>query len=258
MNGWICLHRSIQDHWIFDKDDYFRAWIVMLMEVNHKQNRALINGVFLTCDRGESVLSKSSWAKKFGKNWNRKKVERFFKYLENDHMIVQQNVHVTTKLSICNYGKYQDKIISKRPSDEPPERPTHVQPTSNPRPQPNNDNNDNKYSSSPSDGRKKFAMHIGWKPNFDDRTKLALRQTGLNPDDEAQQLKNYIAAKIDDVGDERTQHEWNKSFKNTLMKFCLNTGSKNATSQRPSKPSFNAAAAITASAIESHDPEDTF
>lgn len=116
--GFIALHRSIQNHWIFDDAERLRAWLIMLMTVNHKENKTLIKGKLLACPRGESLLSHSSWATKFGKGWNRQKVIRFFKLLESDSMIEQVNEQVTTRVIINNYAGYQDLHNLKRTPNE--------------------------------------------------------------------------------------------------------------------------------------------
>lgn len=116
--GWITIERDIQEHWIFKDAEKLRAWLIVLMQVNHKENKSLIKGKLMTCNRGESLMSHNSWAEKFGKNWNRSKVIRFFKLLETDHMIVQHNEKVTTRLSVCNYTQYQDKSKKSEQANE--------------------------------------------------------------------------------------------------------------------------------------------
>ena len=32
--GWIKLNKKIKNHWLWDKPEYLRAWIDMLMEAN--------------------------------------------------------------------------------------------------------------------------------------------------------------------------------------------------------------------------------
>ena len=118
MSGWITLHRQIKDHWVYDNPDYFRAWVTLLMEVNYDKHKTLIKGKLLSCDRGESLLSQSNWACKFGKNWNRQRVIRFFKLLESDEMIRTKNEHVTTRLIVNNYTKYQGINKDNRTGDD--------------------------------------------------------------------------------------------------------------------------------------------
>jgi hypothetical protein len=67
----------------------------------------MINGTLYECDRGQSLLSIGSWADKF--LWSIKQVRTFFKLLEKDGMIAVEGLRHTTRLTICNYGLYQDK-----------------------------------------------------------------------------------------------------------------------------------------------------
>jgi uncharacterized phage protein (TIGR02220 family) len=109
MTGWIKLHRSIKDNWIYDNPDYLKAWITILMEVNHKGNKVLIGSELVDCPRGSSLNSLSTWANKFGNNWTVRKVRTFFQLLGNDEMIDTQGLRKTTRLSVCKYGTYQDQ-----------------------------------------------------------------------------------------------------------------------------------------------------
>ena len=226
--GFITLHRTIQAHWIFENESYLKAWLTILMEVNHKENKTLIKGKLLSCPRGQSLMSHQSWADKFGKNWNRAKVIRFFKLLQSDHMIVQENEHVTTRLTVCNYSKYQDFAKKSEQVGEQGTVQVTVQQADTKRTgdstQPNNvnnDNNGNKVLATPpnNDHRDKFQMFVGWVPTVAEQVQVALTQAGITQSDFDQQLPKYIASKIDSP-DKRTQHQWNQSFKTTLMKFA--------------------------------------
>lgn len=126
MSGWIKLYRAIQDHWVFQDAEYFRAWCIILMRVNHEPKKALIHGKIYECDRGQSLLSLNSWVEEFGvSNWSIRKVRTFFKLLENDHMITTEGMQKTTRLTVCNYESYQDvrqandkQTTSKRQTDD--------------------------------------------------------------------------------------------------------------------------------------------
>ena len=106
--GWIKLHRSIIKHWIFKDSDKFRAWILILCEVNHKEIKVNLGNKLINCKRGDSLNSLDTWAKLFGKGWNKSKVRRFFKLLESDNMIVTKNEQKTTRLTVCKYDSYQE------------------------------------------------------------------------------------------------------------------------------------------------------
>ena len=114
MNGWISLHRSIINHWVFSDPDQLKAWMSILMLVNHDGGTVIIKGSRFDYEPGESLRSIESWGKEFG-HWSKSKTRRFLKLLESDHMIELKNETITTRLSVCNYTTYQNK----RTADEP-------------------------------------------------------------------------------------------------------------------------------------------
>jgi len=125
MEGWIKLHRTINKHWIFQDSEKFKAWITILLNVNHEKNKVNLGNLILTCNRGESLKSLDSWAKLFGNNWNKSKVRRFFELLKKDSMIVLKNEQKTTRLTVCKYDTYQEsgntnetKVKRKRNASE--------------------------------------------------------------------------------------------------------------------------------------------
>jgi DNA replication protein DnaD len=141
-NGWIALYRQTKDHWLFKKNrtkTEFEAWVIMLWEVNHSENKVCIGGEIITCKRGESVKSLDTWAKEFG--WTKSKVRRFLKLLESDSMIELISERKTTHLKICNYESYQDS----RNTDEPKmkRKRNNVETMTTPNNNDNNVNNDN-------------------------------------------------------------------------------------------------------------------
>lgn len=109
MSGWIKLHRSIEEHWIYQEKRVFskyEAWIDMILNVNYSDNKVFIKGKLYTIKRGESVKSLETWANRW--NWDKSQVRRFFKLLENDSMIKTKSDSKTTQITICNYDSYQD------------------------------------------------------------------------------------------------------------------------------------------------------
>ena len=109
MMGWIKLHRTIMKHWVFQDAEYFRAWCIILMQVNHEPKKVLIHGKIYECERGQSLLSLNSWVKEFGVNkWSIQKVRTFFKLLEKDKMINIEGSNKTTRITVCNYDDYQN------------------------------------------------------------------------------------------------------------------------------------------------------
>ena len=109
MSGWIKLHRSIQEHWLYtEKRSFsrFEAWNDILLTVNYSDAQTLIKGRLYTVKRGQSILSLESWSKRWG--WDKSKVRRFLNVLQRDNMIELKSDNTTTQLTVCKYDDYQD------------------------------------------------------------------------------------------------------------------------------------------------------
>lgn len=135
--GWIKLYREITDHWVYQDAEYLRAWICILLQVNHKPNKIIIRKEVFECDCGESYNSLDTWSKLFG-NWSTGKTRRFLKRLKDDGMIETKSVTKTTHLSVCNYKTYQ----SGEQADGTPNDTQTVHQTTRPRYTNKNDKNE--------------------------------------------------------------------------------------------------------------------
>ena len=110
MSGWIKLHRSIKDHWLYTENrvfSKFEAWNDILLSVNFSDAKQVIKGKIYNIKRGESTMSLETWAKRW--NWDKSKVRRFLTLLQSDGMIVLVSDNITTHLTVCNYASYQDE-----------------------------------------------------------------------------------------------------------------------------------------------------
>jgi hypothetical protein len=129
--GWIKVHRQLTSHWLYNekrKFSKFEAWLDILFTVNFTASKTIIKGKLIEVNRGESILSLDSWAKRW--NWDKSTVRRFFDLLQNQHMVVIKNETVTTRLIVCKYDSYQSEdskietqMKRKRNADE-----THLTP----------------------------------------------------------------------------------------------------------------------------------
>lgn len=141
--GWISIHRKITDHWLYQEKrtfSKFEAWLDILMEVNHSEVKTTIQNKLFTVKIGQSINSLDTWSKRW--NWNKSRVRRFLKMLEDDKMIRLRNEFKTTRLTVCKYEDYQVKrnadetdLKRKRNADE-----TELTPNNNV----NKENKDNK------------------------------------------------------------------------------------------------------------------
>jgi len=108
MSGWIKIHRSITDHWLYnEKRTYSKleAWYDLLLNVNYSDTKTIIKGKLYDVKRGQSIMSLDSWAKRW--NWDKSKVRRFLNVLQKDEMIELVSDNITTQLTICKYESYQ-------------------------------------------------------------------------------------------------------------------------------------------------------
>lgn len=109
MSGWIKLHRQIRNHWVFRNANYFKAWVVIISEVNHQSSKVLIEGELIGCKRGQSINSLATWVNILGDDWTIQKLRTFLKLLEKDGMINTEGLRKTTRLTVCNYDSYQSE-----------------------------------------------------------------------------------------------------------------------------------------------------
>jgi hypothetical protein len=108
MSGWIKLHRSIQNNWLFTEKRKFsklEAWIDIILTCNHSDNKVMIKGKLYDVKRGQSILSLDSWSKRW--DWDKSSVRRFFGTLQKEAMIVYTSDNITTHLTVCKYEDYQ-------------------------------------------------------------------------------------------------------------------------------------------------------
>ena len=104
-HGWIALHRKIRYSWIWDDPLLLKAWLDILISVNHQERSVRIGNRIVSCKRGESLRSLKTWGQRWG--WNKMRVRRFFKLLKSDNMIETFELQGTTHLKVCNYEDYQ-------------------------------------------------------------------------------------------------------------------------------------------------------
>lgn len=139
--GWICLHRCIKKHWIWQDANRLKWWLDLLISANHEDKKILVDGVLKECKRGEIITSLG----KLAEEWrvNRDTVRRFLDMLESDTMITRKSTHKMTQITICNYDSYQDKPTTETTTEQQQNPQQTQQQTDNRHDTNNNYNNDN-------------------------------------------------------------------------------------------------------------------
>lgn len=108
MEGWISLHRQLQEHWLWKSKEPFdkrSAWIDLLLMVNHQKEKVEFDKGLIEVERGQRITSLEKLSKRW--KWSRHKVSDYLNQLEQDGMLVQVRDNKKTLISIENYDKYQ-------------------------------------------------------------------------------------------------------------------------------------------------------
>lgn len=106
--GWILLHRKIQDNDIWtDKEPFDKrsAWIDLLLMANHTDRKIIVDYKLVEVKRGQIYTSVRKLAKRWG--WSKDKALKYLLILESLQMIVKNSDTKRTLLTIENYDFYQ-------------------------------------------------------------------------------------------------------------------------------------------------------
>lgn len=103
--GWICLHRVIQKHWIWEDPVKLKWWLDILMTVNFKESKKIIGNDVVVIERGSMFTSIVLLAEKWGVD--RKTAKKFLDLLKKDNMITLETSKKGTMLKVSNYADYQ-------------------------------------------------------------------------------------------------------------------------------------------------------
>jgi len=108
MEGWIKIHRKIQNNWLWQehrKFSKFEAWVSLLLKANHKENKILVGNEIITIQAGSFMTSEVNLSKEWG--WSRNTVRKFLSLLKNEKMLTQICTTKYTIISIENWALYQ-------------------------------------------------------------------------------------------------------------------------------------------------------
>lgn len=208
--GWISIHRGLKNHWLYNEKRVFsklEAWLDILLEVNHTEKKVLIKSVLFNVKRGESINSLDTWATRW--NWNKSKVRRFLKTLENDLMIELKNEHKTTRLTVCKYDSYQDTRNANETELKHRRNGVETELTPN-----NNDNNDNNVNNI-NNIYEKFVDEVK-NHNFDSKIEILYMHLKLRKGTLQTLLEEFRGVLIKNDRLHKTTQELFKNFDNWL------------------------------------------
>lgn len=104
--GWIKIHRSIMDNWVFDDPKSLKAWVYLLMIVNHEENKMVFDGKLIKVKCGQTVTSIKKLSKELGYHWGT--VDKIIKNFILDDMVELEHIGRACVITITNYQKYQN------------------------------------------------------------------------------------------------------------------------------------------------------
>lgn len=115
--GWIKIHRSIMENWIYDDPHTFKAFIHLCMIVNINEEKAMVDGNFINVQAGQRITSVTTLSKELKFSW--RTVDKILNDLEADDMIKRQPIGRGFILTVTNYKKYQRLLESSGASSLP-------------------------------------------------------------------------------------------------------------------------------------------
>lgn len=136
--GWVALHRQIQDHWLWEDKPFSRgqAWTDLLLLANHCHKKFLFGNELVEVKQGSLITSELKLSERWG--WSKTKVRAFLALLQNEKMIVKKSDNKKTTLTIVNYSEYAVFETTEKPQKDHGKTAEKPQKDTN-----NNDNNDN-------------------------------------------------------------------------------------------------------------------
>lgn len=105
VNGWIKLHKTISEHWVWDDPISLKAWLDLLMSVNYKDKKAMVGGSLITIETGQILTSTLKLSERWGCTW--RKTDALLKAFENDQMITVKKCKNGKLVTVLNYKLYQ-------------------------------------------------------------------------------------------------------------------------------------------------------
>lgn len=122
--GWIKLHRSIYNHWLWKEDTKLKWWLDLLLMANHTTRKILLGNNLIEIPRGSLHTSIT----KLTDRWqaDKKTVKKFLDLLQKDSMVSYTTSSHGTTINISNYNDFQDFSKVESPSNAPAMSPSEA------------------------------------------------------------------------------------------------------------------------------------
>jgi len=106
MQGWIKLHRSVTDSFVFQNPDRLKFWIWCLCKASHKERKHSVGLKEVSIKEGQFVFGRKKASMEL--NMEESKVYRLIKTFEKREKIEVKSNNKFSVVTIANWSFYQD------------------------------------------------------------------------------------------------------------------------------------------------------
>lgn len=122
-DGWIKVHRSVQDSGFYTDSFAVHLWIHLVMEACHKPRKTIFNGRIVELKQGQLITGRKKLSQETG--ISEQVIRKWLELFEINQQITIEKTSAGSCISILNYKKYQE--INQHLTSIP----TNDQPTTN-------------------------------------------------------------------------------------------------------------------------------
>ncbi len=116
--GYVKLHRKLQDNPLYKKSSYLHIWIHLLLSCNHKEKEIIWNKELIKIKGGQFITSRIKIAEKTGVPETT--IEDILNFFESQQQIRQQKTTKFRVITIKKWSEYQieEDIPTSKPTTE--------------------------------------------------------------------------------------------------------------------------------------------
>lgn len=113
-NGWIKVHRSIMDGWVYDNPWALKGFLHLCLTVNIKDSTTNFDGKVYDLQAGQRITSIQTLSEETGFSW--RTTNKLMQQYEDDGMIRMDRLGKAFILTVVNFKKYQSLLASRNES----------------------------------------------------------------------------------------------------------------------------------------------
>lgn len=102
--GKINVHRSIMDNWIWERGEYVKAWLHMLLLANNRDHTIKLPDGPVSLQRGQFVMSKRNMQQEW--HWTWPVLQKFLSLLQEKRAVTISTLKFGCLITILNYDAY--------------------------------------------------------------------------------------------------------------------------------------------------------